>query len=139
MNPFDSRIPESTRDGLIRYIDERIPTGGFLRAVLENDLREAAVRADLENASALVFIALWLYYNAPRECWGSPQRVEAWLSRREVRAPALYLPPDWTAERRADSPTPGAVWELKNAGQHVGWFIGLPDAIKYARSVDGLE
>lgn len=75
------RIPQLVQDGLARYIVDRTPTGGFLRAVLENDLCEACVRADLESRAALAEIVLWLYYNAPSECWGSPERVDAWLAR----------------------------------------------------------
>jgi len=43
-----SMVPEHTIGSIDRYIDQRIEPGGFLRAVLENNLKEAmAVRTPL--------------------------------------------------------------------------------------------
>lgn len=78
--PMPSSIPVAIREGIERYINERIPTGSFLAAVLENNLREAVQRADLESARALPEIVKWLCYNAPWSCWGTPDRVQMWLS-----------------------------------------------------------
>ena len=72
-------IPDYTMGGLRRYIDQRIPPGGFLTAVLENDLRESFGRADENNRAALFYICAWLYNEAPAACWGSPAKVSAWL------------------------------------------------------------
>ena len=66
-------------DGLKRYVEHRIPTGGFLRAVLENDLKEAVARADDENQHVIPIYVCWLYNEAPSTCWGSPEAVKAWL------------------------------------------------------------
>lgn len=67
-------------EGLVRYKDHRIETGGFLRAVLENDLKEAVQRADLENQRSLCSIVAWCYNNMPAHAWGSPERVRLWLA-----------------------------------------------------------
>ena len=71
-------------DGLQRYIEHRIPTGGFLRAVLENDLREACAMADDENVKVIPIYVNWLYNEAPSACWGSPEKVANWLADRKV-------------------------------------------------------
>lgn len=71
-------------DGLQRYVEHRVPTGGFLRAVLENDLKEACIRADLENIEVIPIYVHWLYNKAPVICWGSPEKVKAWLAGRVV-------------------------------------------------------
>lgn len=73
-------IPPHTLEGLRRYIDERMPVGGFLTSVLENDLTQAFGRADPENLACLYQIVQWVYMEAPAPCWGSPEKVAAWLA-----------------------------------------------------------
>lgn len=64
---------------LQRYADERIETGGFLRACLENDLIKAANCADLQNRGRLYLIASYIYNNLPLGCYGSAKKVDRWL------------------------------------------------------------
>lgn len=66
--------------GLMRYRDNRIPPGGFLRNVLENNLKMAVQSADSENQWALCAIVNWCYNNLPAGSWGSPSAVTAWLT-----------------------------------------------------------
>jgi hypothetical protein len=73
-----SLIPEHLRDGMRRYIFDGVPTGDFLAAVLANDLRDAAVRADHINLMALPEIVRFLHNEAPAACWGDARRVRAW-------------------------------------------------------------
>jgi len=69
-------------EGLARYIYDKEPTGGFLQAVISNDLRRACQKADEHNLSNLpVYIAI-LYNLAPSGCWGSPNRMNEWLMNR---------------------------------------------------------
>lgn len=72
-------IPNRTIDALDRYVEQRIPTGGFLQAVLENDLVAAVSRADDQNRQALADIVQYIYNNLPLACWGSPESVKTWL------------------------------------------------------------
>lgn len=81
-------IPESTLGGLERYIAEGCPTGGFLEAVLENDMLGAYQRADEFNTAAMGEIVKWLYNNAPGDCWGSRKRVAAWYKQHQERRAA---------------------------------------------------
>jgi hypothetical protein len=74
-------LPESLQEGMRLYIEDRVETGGFLRAVLSNDLRTACERADAENQRALFDIVAWIYNNAPSNCWGSTAAVAAWIAR----------------------------------------------------------
>lgn len=71
------------KEGLDRYFYDRIETGGFLRAVLENDLQKAIGLAHplmpLRQMKALV-TAIYTY--APAEAWGSQQAVDNWLAGR---------------------------------------------------------
>lgn len=73
-------IPERILESLNAYAKEGRPTGGFLRAVLENNLSEAFGRADEENRKCLFEIVSYVYNELPIPCWGSPEKVKAWLS-----------------------------------------------------------
>lgn len=68
---------------LMRYVNDKIPPGSFLRAVLENNLKDAMGRADMTNRRRVFEYVEWLYNKAPGVCWGSPENVEAWLARRQ--------------------------------------------------------
>jgi hypothetical protein len=81
----DCGVPRHIREGLIAYCTERRQVGGFLTAVLSNDLGESVARADHENAANLPGIVRWLYWHAPGDSWGSPERVKAWLSGRSAK------------------------------------------------------
>ena len=76
-----SRIPHETIASLERYVKYHIPTGGFLKAVLTNDLMEAIHRADSFNLAALVDIVKYLYNDFPGNCWGSPEKYKEWTDR----------------------------------------------------------
>lgn len=75
-------IPEATRDALTHFITSGQPTGGFLHAVLCNDLCDAAIRADLEHRKCLALIATWIYHRAPPDCHGSAEVVRKWALHR---------------------------------------------------------
>jgi hypothetical protein len=76
------RVPEHTVDALVRYRDHRLTPGGFLYAVLTNDLVGAALRADHLNFDALAHIVGWCSNELPQEAWGSEEAVKRWLSER---------------------------------------------------------
>lgn len=71
-------IPDRLLEPLYGHIEHGCPTGGFLRAVLNNDLQESFGRADEESRSVLFDIVTFLYNYAPAPCWGSPEKVEVW-------------------------------------------------------------
>lgn len=77
-------IPDRMMDGLIRYIELHCPVGSFLTAVLENNLNEACYRADDENISNLPAYVAYLYNAASSQCYGSHEKVTAWLAQRHV-------------------------------------------------------
>ena len=66
-------------ESLDRYVEFHCPTGGFLDAVLRNDLKESCARADSQNLYLLFDIVSYLYNEVPWNCWGTPERVNAWL------------------------------------------------------------
>ena len=72
-------IPDRLTSALLRYVDRRPPTGGFLRACLENDLLQASCTADDKNAGRLRDIMRHIVNELPSECWGSKEQVKAGL------------------------------------------------------------
>jgi hypothetical protein len=79
----DQKVPPHSITGLVLYIVHRRKPGDFLCAVISNDLKEAIARADHINALALDKIVKFLYNEAPSLCWGSKEKMEAWLGEPE--------------------------------------------------------
>ena len=74
-------VPEYMWDGLERWFLEGVPSGHFLRALLDNDLMEAFSRADGTNQRNMHNYALFLYNYAPRGSYGSPANCKAWQAK----------------------------------------------------------
>lgn len=83
-------IPHRLNAPLFRYVQERIPTGGFLRACLENDLLRASCAADDINAGILRDIMRHIANELPGECWGSREKVKEWLAGRGEASGPTY-------------------------------------------------
>lgn len=77
--PDYSLLPAHCQGGMRRYIEEGIAPGDFMLAVLSNDLVGAASRADNTNINRLKDYALFLYNEVPSTCWGSREKVDAWM------------------------------------------------------------
>lgn len=75
-------MTDSILAGLKAYAEERIPTGDFLLAVLENNLIEAFFRADSENTADMEEIVGYVFSEMPAACHGSPEKVRLWLAGR---------------------------------------------------------
>lgn len=63
-----------------RYVEEGHPVGGFLQAVIRNDLKGAVEQADYENSHNLPAFLAWFFNEAPAMCWGRPESYEAWVA-----------------------------------------------------------
>ena len=78
---IEKGVPQHNHDALVEYVMAGRPVGGFLQAVLSNDLRESFGRADTINRHNLREIVEWLFNNAPANCWGSVENYKSWLVR----------------------------------------------------------
>jgi hypothetical protein len=63
------------------YIMHGRPVGGFLTAVLSNDLVGAFAKADDINAKRMFDYANFLYNQAPIPAWGSKEKIEEWMEK----------------------------------------------------------
>lgn len=77
-----STFPPNLQDGIRRYIEDGTTPGSFLRAVIQNKLKESFEQADDENRFNMFNIVKWMYNEAPRACWGSPETVKLWIEAR---------------------------------------------------------
>lgn len=75
--------PNNLGPSLKRYIEGGVPLGGFMTAVMANDLMEAVGRADEVNIGILNEICSWVYSYAPRGCHGSYDAVGNWKPKGE--------------------------------------------------------
>ena len=74
-----AEMVEALRD----YVEKRIPLGGFLRAVVTNNFKEACGRADSQNIFNLPAFATYVYNEMPAPSQGSPEAYRAWLSKKD--------------------------------------------------------
>ena len=77
------KCPEHIREGLKNYVLNHISTGGFLHAVLVNDLFSAIGRADETNKLEIHKIIQFIYNELPTTCYGSQESYLKWLARRK--------------------------------------------------------
>lgn len=76
-------LPDHIRGSVKRYIEQGIPPGGFLSAVIRNDLAEAYDRADHINQGRLGDVVQFFHSEAPSLCWGSQEKLDQWIARFE--------------------------------------------------------
>jgi hypothetical protein len=76
-------IPPYLLAGLRRYAQEHIPVGGFLQALLENDLCAAVCCAHEDSLAAIVPLVKYVHNALPSACHGSKEAVRAWLDKCE--------------------------------------------------------
>lgn len=75
------RIPPHMMEGLIAYRDSHIPVGGFLQAIIGNNLTEAVARADDTNLWIIPIYVSWFRWEMPADAWGNSKAYIAWIQR----------------------------------------------------------
>ena len=75
-------LPLHLKESLDAFAETGRPTGGFLRACIDNNLSEAVARADEENLPFLPEIVCYLYNYLPCGCWGKAGAHDAWVKAR---------------------------------------------------------
>jgi hypothetical protein len=67
------------QDGARRYIENGIPPGSFMKAVICNDFMDAFKRADDVNTEFMREWAAFFYNDAPNGCHGSEEHFKDWI------------------------------------------------------------
>ena len=92
-------IPTHTREAMERYFLYGLPPGGFLTALLTNNLYGAVSGADYQNITVLPDIVKWLLTKAPAGSYGNAEIMQSWM--RDT---------DGYRKRYADQVEKGFVW-----------------------------
>ena len=74
-------LPHHMQDGMKDYIEKGYQPGGFLSALLCNNLRQTFERADSINRERIFSFIQFLYSYAPSDCWGSEEKFDKWVER----------------------------------------------------------
>ena len=82
------KLPEHLQEALNAYADDGRPTGGFLEACIDNDLRAAVSLADETSLAAIPAIVGFLYNEMPSGCWGKPNSFQSWIERKHAEREA---------------------------------------------------
>lgn len=81
-------MKEAIEAGLRAYADHGVPPGGFLEAVLTNNLMEAFGSADAENTADMREIVTFVRWEIPAACHGDWEAVDRWLEMHRERREA---------------------------------------------------
>ena len=92
-----SNIHLDCQEAIFNYLVYGWEPGGFLTAVMANDLLRAATVADVENVKRLAHVARFVVYALPQASYGSYDQVKTWLQltdqeREEILVTAQLLP-----------------------------------------------
>jgi hypothetical protein len=85
-----SGLPPHIQGAAKRYIEHGVEVGGFLTAMISNNLTASFATADETNRERMFDIVSWFYNEAPGPCWGSPEKMTAWMQ--QQRTPAEPVP-----------------------------------------------
>lgn len=76
-------IPSHAVDSFQRYVEKGSDPGSFMMSMLKNDLAETFSTADEINARIVVDYVRYMHNELPSPCWGSPEKVAAWIASKE--------------------------------------------------------
>ena len=87
-HPNPRLIEPRFKESIDAFVLHGYQPGGFLTAVMSNDLKEAISRGDESALDNLPHIVSYLYNDVPSGAWGSAENVRKWAGRIHARATA---------------------------------------------------
>ncbi len=78
MNDGKTKIPARVQNAIDGHVETGCGTGGFVKAVLENNLSQAIGAADPECSAILREIVEYVHWEIPGNCHGSVKKVKEW-------------------------------------------------------------
>lgn len=95
--PDPSKVPAVLQNQIKNYVKHGVPPGGFIKAVICNDLRGACMHGEAESVGAIAHIVAWFVNRAPALCWGSNVNYMTWCQMGDAQI-AIILGKDWEAD-----------------------------------------
>lgn len=77
---YGERMTEPMCEAIKLYLENKVLDDQFLEAIVCNNLSEACAYADEGNKRRLHVYVSYFYNYTPSTCWGSPEKVKAWLT-----------------------------------------------------------
>jgi hypothetical protein len=74
-------LESATEAAIIRYVNSHVRPGGFLSALVSNDLVETFRAADDNNGRLVREIVGWFYNYPTSQCWHGSREHAHWLNR----------------------------------------------------------
>lgn len=74
-------IPQHMWESVRNYIEHGFAPGGFLYAVLTNNLADSFNKGDMLNAQSLGNYVRFMWWEIDSDAWGSPEKVDAWIKK----------------------------------------------------------
>lgn len=115
--PGVSFIPPRLKDALTRYSQSHIQPGGFLAALLSNNLHIALRLASPTSLAALPEIVRYVHKHLPAQAYGSPEKVMAWLDSGKQRTPT-------DSDHLIRTANTGAIRDYLDAAHDIGEAAG---------------
>ena len=75
-------VAPATTHALKMYVEEGVPTGSFLEALLSNQLMQTFSRADMWNSILIKDIVNVVYNYVPEDAHGSPENYRQWVKQK---------------------------------------------------------
>ena len=82
------------QEAIFNYLVYGWEPGGFLTAVMANDLLRAATVADVENVKRLAHVARFVVYALPHGCYGNYDQVKSWCRLTDEEREAVLVTAD---------------------------------------------
>ena len=79
-----THLPQHIREDFRMYIEKGVPQGSFMTALLSNNLKETFARANRRNRASIPAYVDFLYWSVPSNIWGSEEKVEAHIRKKQI-------------------------------------------------------
>ena len=89
-----THITMDCQEAIFGYLVYGWEPGGFLTAVMANDLYRAATVADIANVDHLAYVAKFVVYALPQASYGNYDQVEIWSRLTDEEREAVLVTAD---------------------------------------------
>ena len=81
---IECELPMYMKEPVENWVFHGIPGGGFLTALLTNNLKETFTRADSNNKRKVYNWVRFIIWSLPSSCQGSEEKVNNWMEQHKA-------------------------------------------------------